>query len=167
MAATLEPTSTRTAAPLESGRTISSPGTTAKVFAGADSQTFLRLLVAQVRYQNPLSPTSGQEYLAQTAQFAVVEGIQKLAEQMVEQLALNKATLAATYVGRRVVGSDVDGSPRTGTVLAVTYADGKPLLHIEGGTLPLDRVEGVSAPSAAAVTLVDRSEERRVGKECA
>ena len=34
---------------------------------------FLRLLVAQLEHQNPLSPQEGAEFVAQLAQFASVE----------------------------------------------------------------------------------------------
>lgn len=35
--------------------------------------TFLKLLVAQIRYQNPLNPADGVEFLSQLAQFTELE----------------------------------------------------------------------------------------------
>lgn len=35
--------------------------------------TFLQLLVAQIRHQNPLNPADGAEFLAQLAQFTELE----------------------------------------------------------------------------------------------
>ena len=39
----------------------------------ATKDTFLKLLVAQIKHQNPLSPTDGIEFLSQLAQFTGLE----------------------------------------------------------------------------------------------
>ena len=41
---------------------------------------FLQLLVAQMKYQDPLNPTSDTEYIAQLAQFSQLEQMQNLAK---------------------------------------------------------------------------------------
>lgn len=40
---------------------------------GADKSTFLKLLVAQLRYQNPLNPADGIQFVTQLAQFTSLE----------------------------------------------------------------------------------------------
>lgn len=39
----------------------------------ADKATFLKLLVSQIKHQNPLDPSDGTEFVAQLAQFSQVE----------------------------------------------------------------------------------------------
>ena len=39
---------------------------------GVDKDTFLQLLVAQMKYQDPLQPTSNTEYISQYATFSQV-----------------------------------------------------------------------------------------------
>lgn len=39
----------------------------------ADQQTFLQLLVAQIKNQNPLNPTDGVQFVSQLAQFSQLE----------------------------------------------------------------------------------------------
>ncbi|MBI4902014.1 MAG: hypothetical protein HY820_00155 [Acidobacteria bacterium] len=39
----------------------------------ANKDTFLQLMVAQLRYQNPLSPVDGSSFLAQLSQISSVE----------------------------------------------------------------------------------------------
>lgn len=46
---------------------------------GMDKEAFLQLLVAQMKYQDPLEPTSNTEYVAQYAQFSQVEQMQNMA----------------------------------------------------------------------------------------
>jgi flagellar basal-body rod modification protein FlgD len=39
----------------------------------ADKEAFLKLLVAQIRHQDPLNPADGVEFLTQLAQFSQLE----------------------------------------------------------------------------------------------
>lgn len=57
---------------------------------GADKTTFLRLLVTQLRHQNPLNPSDGVEFVTQLAQFTALEQ----STQMREDIAAIRALLA-------------------------------------------------------------------------
>lgn len=50
---------------------FSSPGAVAPPEVSKD--TFLKLLVAQIKHQDPLNPTDGVQFLAQLAQFSELE----------------------------------------------------------------------------------------------
>ena len=45
--------------------------------SGMDKDAFLQLLVAQMKYQDPLEPTSNTEYISQYATFSQVEQIDR------------------------------------------------------------------------------------------
>jgi flagellar basal-body rod modification protein FlgD len=73
-------------------------------------QDFLNLLVTQLKYQDPLSPSENTEFVAQLAQFSALEGTQNISESvdkmsenmegLVERQEASGATLAeATAVG--------------------------------------------------------------------
>ena len=120
---------------------------------GADQDMFLQLLVAQVRYQDPLEPMDNNEYMAQTAQFTMVEQITKLAEQQTELLAFQRAILAAGMVGHNVSGYDeLIGQPVTGVVDAVEYNYGDPQLVIGSQRIGLDEITSTGAPNLPAVS---------------
>ena len=59
---------------------------------GADKGTFLKLLVAQLRNQNPLNPADGIEFVTQLAQFSQLEQ----STQMRDDLAAIRAALTQT-----------------------------------------------------------------------
>ena len=48
----------------------------------ADKSTFLKLLVSQIKNQNPLSPTDGVQFLSQLAQFSQVEQLQNISQDL-------------------------------------------------------------------------------------
>ena len=122
----------------------------------ANKDLFLQLLVAQVRYQNPLEPVDNNEFLAQTAQFTMVEQITKVAEQQAELLAFQRATLAENMVGQVVTGVDqVEGETISGVVDAVEYNLGDPQLVIGSERIGLDEVMS----SGTAIVEVDAASE--------
>lgn len=83
----------------------------------SDFKTFLKMLTAQARYQDPLEPIDSTEYASQLAQFSMVEQQVKtndaLAAMFVQMSGTNMASLAS-WVGmeaRAVTPAYFDGSP--------------------------------------------------------
>ena len=64
--------------------------------------TFLKLLVAQLKYQNPLSPTDASQFMAQTAQFTLVEKLDDLAKETSGSLAVQRSLAGSTMIGVRM-----------------------------------------------------------------
>jgi flagellar basal-body rod modification protein FlgD len=118
---------------------------------GADQDMFLQLLVAQVRYQDPLEPMDNNEYMAQTAQFTMVEQMTKVAEQQTELIAFQQANLASGLIGKVVTGIDeFTGAPVSGLVSAVEYNYGDPQLIVDGERLSVDSIISTAAASTDA-----------------
>ncbi len=112
--------------------------------------TFLKLLVAQMRYQDPSNPTSSSEFMAQTATFTQVEKLEELATQNAALLTMQRALSAGAMVGHTVSYTDTDGTTKTGTVSAVRLGgtDGEPQAVIGGVTVPMGRLTEVSLPAS-------------------
>lgn len=119
------------------------PGKTAAL-DGLDKDTFLKLMVAQLRYQDPMNPMDGQEYLAQLATFAQVERLESVASAQAESIAYQRVLLSSSLVGKTVSGvSPLTGEPVTGTVDSVRFTGGSAVLSVGGHELPVDQVEEV------------------------
>lgn len=95
----------------------------------ASSDTFLQLLVAEMKNQDPLEPTSNTEWVSQYATFTQVSEIQSIGDNM-------SSIQAQNLVGKDVVLSidNEEGTPEevTGRVDYVTYDAGKAYLTIDG-----------------------------------
>ena len=66
---------------------------------------FLKLMIAQLEHQDPLSPQDGGEFVAQLAQFSSVEGIEKLNSSVssaVSSFQSSQALQATSMIGRSV-----------------------------------------------------------------
>ena len=67
---------------------------------------FLKLMIAEMNNQNPLSPKENGEFIAQLAQFTTVENLDKLnttTETMASSMRSNQALQASSLVGRSVI----------------------------------------------------------------
>jgi flagellar basal-body rod modification protein FlgD len=105
---------------------------------------FMKLLVAQLKYQNPISPTDGNQYMSQMAMFTQVEKLGQLVEAQQRAQAAQERIAAEAMVGRLVTGSGSDTSSHTGIVTGVTFgADGSTLTLEDGSSVAADTVTRV------------------------
>ena len=108
---------------------------------GYDKDAFMQILVAQMKYQDPLEPTSNTEYIAQYAQFTQVEQLSNMAN----SLALSRAS---EMVGKTVLvqqnAADTGKLVEvTGVVDFVTYSGNKAYLNINGTNYDIESVAQV------------------------
>ena len=71
-----------------------------------DFNTFLKLLVAQLKNQDPLNPLDGTEFTGQIAQFSALEqqiNSNNYLSQLVEQRDFGQQTLAVSYLNKVVL----------------------------------------------------------------
>lgn len=108
--------------------------------SGMDKEAFLQLLVAQMKYQDPLEPTSNTEYVSQYAQFSQVEQMQNMAGTLTLQR-------ASGLVGQEVIIETTGSSGKTtvvqGKVDFIKYENNKALVSVNGGLYSLDDVTNV------------------------
>jgi flagellar basal-body rod modification protein FlgD len=114
-----------------------------------DTNVFLKLMMAQLQYQDPSNPADSSQFLAQTAQFTSVEKMQQLTDMQQEMLDATRGQTATSLVGRTVTYTDFSGTSQTGMVTACTLGAGTPNLTVGGITVGLDAVTGVSGPDTA------------------
>lgn len=105
-----------------------------------DKDTFLQLLVAQMKYQDPLEPTSNTEYIAQYATFSQVEQMQSMASTM-------ELSRASSMVGQEVWITTTTSSGQTkyiqGQVDYVVYENGKAYVSVEEQLYPIEQVDTI------------------------
>ena len=115
-----------------------------------NGDTFLKLLVAQLKYQDPMNPTDGSAFLSQTAQMSEAANMTSLMQD--EQSVLSEVgTLTSTsMIGAQVKGTQPDGSTVSGIVRSVSVDASGPVLHLDGANLPLSAVTEVDSVARAA-----------------
>jgi flagellar basal-body rod modification protein FlgD len=111
-----------------------------------DKDTFLKLLVAQMRYQDPSNPTDPTQFMSQTAAYSQVEKLDQLVTQNASIVALQKTMNAGALVGHTVSYTDDTGAAQTGSVTSVVLGDDttEATATIGGKSVPLGRITQVS-----------------------
>lgn len=114
-----------------------------------DKDAFLKLLVAQLKYQDPLSPADPQDFMAQTAQFTSVEKLEQIAAQTSEQTWAMALSTASSLVGREVTFLRADGTTGTGVATSALTDPSGIVLKVGSEQVPLGAVTQIATPAAA------------------
>lgn len=84
----------------------SSTATAAQSGSTVDYQSFLKLLVAQMKNQDPTSPMDSTDYVAQLATFSQVEQTVQMNTKLDSILQANVLSQASSIIGRTVTSAD-------------------------------------------------------------
>jgi flagellar basal-body rod modification protein FlgD len=92
-------------------------------------QDFMRILLTQLTYQDPLKPMDNQQFMAQMAQFSALEQSQRLNDK-VQQLTDSQAALQSIALIGRTVDLQTASGAASGTVSALSLQGDAPLLAV-------------------------------------
>ena len=105
---------------------------------------FLNLLVAQLKYQDPMNPVDNKDFTAQLAQLQTVEQAQQTNEALLALTYLGQLAQASSLVGRTVTADLPDTGPVSGTVSEVRFTGGVAELMVGGKAVGLQNLTKVS-----------------------
>jgi flagellar basal-body rod modification protein FlgD len=108
-----------------------------------DKDAFLKLLVAQLRYQDPDKPADATAFMAQTAQFTQVERLDDLSASIQQLLSAQLMVRAGDMVGKTVDFTGPNGKPTSGVVESASFSGSTPTLRVGHTDVPLSSVTEV------------------------
>ena len=112
-----------------------------------DGNAFLKLMIAQLKYQNPFQPMDPTAMMQQTSSLTSVQTLQGLSALQKEILGMQEAATATGFIGKQVTATDASGATTTGVVSGVTYTATGPLLKVAGTDVPIaDITQASNAP---------------------
>jgi flagellar basal-body rod modification protein FlgD len=124
---------------------------------GLGSDDFLRLLITQLRNQDPLEPVGNEELLQQIASVREIELSTTLADSLRVLTGEQRFGSASALIGQFVTSvADENGVAQSGLVEGIRFDDqGRPILRLSNGSeLPLDQLARVEPPVRAAELLI-------------
>ncbi|WP_420452505.1 flagellar hook assembly protein FlgD [Ilumatobacter sp.] len=113
-----------------------------------DRDAFLKLLVAQLKYQDPTNPTDASSMMAQTSQLTMVERLDDINQALGAAADTDRLTLAGTMVGRQISFQGESG-PITASVDSVRFVNGQFVLSAGGYAVPMEAVIEVGSSATA------------------
>lgn len=109
---------------------VDSTSTMTSAASSISIQDFLKVLLTQLTYQDPLKPMDNQQFMAQVAQFTTLGQTQEM-NANIGRLVANQAALQSVGLIGRTVQLSMDDGDVTGTVAALTFAGGAPQLAVQ------------------------------------
>ena len=107
----------------------SSTTTTSKT--AVDYQSFLKLLIAEMKNQDPTKPMDSTQYVAQLATFSQVEQSVQTNTKLDQIMQSSALSQADALIGRTITSAD---GKTTGTVASVTLASSGLIAVLQDGT---------------------------------
>lgn len=123
-------------------------------------EAFLQLLVAQMKYQDPLEPTSNTEYISQLATFSSLEEMQNMRASL-------ETSQATSLVGKTVImGVEFNGTTGfiSGRVDQVRKEGSKTYLSIDGSWYNMDDLDTVVDDDYMEATLIGEDFKSEIDK---
>lgn len=123
---------------------------------------FLKLLITQLKYQDPMEPTDNKEFIAQMAQFSSLEQMSNMSSGFEKMAAMQEAGFrelsigqAVNMIGRTVSAvltsenenGEVSTTNVTGMVTGMKIVDGNPNVVVNGKDIPISYIEEVKMTS--------------------
>ncbi|MGA2141080.1 MAG: flagellar hook capping FlgD N-terminal domain-containing protein [Brevinematales bacterium] len=108
-----------------------------------DQADFMKLLITQLKSQDPTKPLDDKEFIGQMAQFTSLKEMNELTDNI---KAMNKEftfTKAVSLVGKSISWTDENSRYNTGTVGSIKVKNGDTFLNINGMEVPLDQINEV------------------------
>jgi flagellar basal-body rod modification protein FlgD len=118
---------------------------------------FLKLMVAELQNQDPLSPMENTEILQQISQIREIEATDKLGSTLDAVLLGQQLVSASTMIGKTISADVLDQTSEgigvkriSGVVDRVALDNGEPKLFIGSQSITMDQVREISLPDDEA-----------------
>jgi len=109
------------------GAAPAAASTPANAAVGQDE--FLKILLTQLKFQDPLKPIDNQEFVAQLAQFSSLELNRQQGAHLETLLTIQSASQSLGLMGKTVEVA-TDGGNQIGSVTAIRFNNGTALLTV-------------------------------------
>ncbi len=122
-------------------------GATGAADTQADSKMFMDLMVAQMKYQDPMNPADTSTMLTQNATFTQVQAVQEMQKEMGLVLSSQLASSTVAMIGKNVSWVGADGTLKSGTATGTVYTPSGPVLMVGDEQVPIASIAGVGDTS--------------------
>jgi len=117
-----------------------------------DRDAFLRLLVEQLKNQDPMNPQDSSEFVAQLATFSSLEQLANLNNEMQQMRRRQEMIQASALIGKRVEISSADGTV-SGTIEKVAVGADSVKVFVGGAQYGIDSITLIEADEPAGDNL--------------
>ncbi len=109
---------------------------------------FMKLLIAQLKNQDPLQPTDNTQFVTQLAQFSSLQTLQQIQTSLDSSMGAQLLGEAMNLLGRTVTAQPTGSTPVTGVVSGIQLQGANVLLQVGSQTVNLSDVQKVTTSTS-------------------
>ncbi|HOW81848.1 MAG TPA: flagellar hook capping FlgD N-terminal domain-containing protein [Spirochaetota bacterium] len=118
-----------------------------------DKDAFLKLLVTQLKHQDPTRPMEDREFIAQMAQFSSLEQITNMNREFKSLIKSSQTSEAYKLLGMRIESYDpIKQKVVSGVVSSIVFNNGEVRVKVGGEEVSLENIHSVSEMGKAPLT---------------
>ena len=118
----------------DAARSSAAPPSNTTSKSGVDYNTFLQLLVAEMKNQDPTNPMDTAQYMSQFAQLSTVEQAMQTNAKLDALLSSQSLSQADGLIGKTVSFTDTTGASFSGKVVSISINSDGSIATLEDGT---------------------------------
>jgi flagellar basal-body rod modification protein FlgD len=111
---------------------------------GLGKDDFLKMLLAQLRNQDPLDPQSNPEFMGTMAQFTSLEQMTNLVGQFERMAWSGQVSQSVSLIGKLVTWEEADGTAASGVVTSVAFDEGEIEISVGDRLVDPQQIRSVS-----------------------
>jgi flagellar basal-body rod modification protein FlgD len=108
----------------------------------------MKLLIAQLKNQDPLQPTDNTQFVTQLAQFSSLQTLQQIQTSLDSSMGAQLLGEAMNLLGRTVTAQPTGSTPVTGVVSGIQLQGANVLLQVGSQTVNLSDVQKVTTSTS-------------------
>jgi flagellar basal-body rod modification protein FlgD len=113
----------------------------------ADKDMFMKLLVTQLKYQDPTKPMEDREFIAQMAQFSSLEQMTNINKELANLLKSSRSSEAFSLLGKEIDSLNPQTNRRvSGIVSAIQYNGDEQVLMVGREQVGINDISAVRNP---------------------
>ncbi len=116
-----------------SNKTGATSSTSSLASGTVDYNTFLKLLIAEMKNQDPTNPTDTAQYMTQFAEFSQVEQAMATNSKLDTLLSTSALDQADSLIGHTISFISTDGKPISGQIASISIVSGGALANLTDG----------------------------------
>nr|WP_207754868.1 flagellar hook capping FlgD N-terminal domain-containing protein [Desulforadius tongensis] len=109
-----------------------------------DKDAFLRIMIEQLKNQDPTSPMDSDKFISQMAQFTMMEQLTNMNSRFEDLLQWQQLNYGSSLIGRKVLLVDGEGTV-TGPVDKVQVTNGSVKVVVGGTAYDINKIVSVEA----------------------
>lgn len=118
-------------------------------FAALTSQDFMKMLLAELKNQDPTQPVSNSDLLQQLSQMQSLQSNVELKSTLSDLASNQQFSSGASFLGKVVTGTDSNKNPVSGVADSVSTKNGTVTIGVGSSSIPIANLTGVALNSGS------------------